>query len=121
MNKDKAVEFLKLVTSGKIQEAYDKYVDMTGKHHNPHFPGDFASLKLGMEQNEQQFPNKKYEIKETLEDGDLVAVHGKVQLNRELSIAVVHILKFKNGKIVEMWDIGQEVPQKPTRNQNGMF
>jgi predicted SnoaL-like aldol condensation-catalyzing enzyme len=35
-------------------------------------------------------------------------------------MAVVHILRFEGGKIVEMWDVGQEIP-KDSPNALGVF
>ena len=35
-------------------------------------------------------------------------------------IAVVHIFKFSNGRIVELWDLGQEIA-KDSPNENGPF
>lgn len=37
-----------------------------------------------------------------------------------LGYAVMHILRFKDNKIIEMWDFGQEVPAEMP-NENGMF
>ena len=37
--KDKAVEFLQMIVSGEIREAYKQYVSPNFKHHNPYFPG----------------------------------------------------------------------------------
>jgi predicted SnoaL-like aldol condensation-catalyzing enzyme len=119
-NKDIATTFLKLASAGQIQEAYEKYVSPNFKHHNPWFAGDAESLKKGMEENQKQFPNKVYEIKHIVEDGDLVAVHGYVKISQNKEIAVVHILKFEENKIVEMWDIAEEIP-KNSPNKNGMF
>jgi len=51
----------------------------------------------------------------------LVAVHGRIVLaknNKE--IAVVHILRFENDKIVEEWEAGGEVPAD-SPNENGVF
>jgi len=58
-----AVSFLKLAASGKVREAYSKYVSPNLKHHNPYFRGDRESLMLGMEENATKNPNKKMEIK----------------------------------------------------------
>jgi len=38
----------------------------------------------------------------------------------DIDIAVVHILRFSGGRIVEMWDVGQVVP-KDSPNALGMF
>ena len=50
----------------------------------------------------------------------VVAVHSHVrQKPDDLGAAVVHIFRFENGRIVELWDLGQEAPaQSP--NQYGM-
>ena len=109
-NKEIALSFLRMSTSGSIDEAYGKYVSSNFHHHNPYFHDDAASLKEGMKDNKKRFPNKIYKVIQALEDGDLVAVHGLVKLSEKMQIAVVHILRFENGKIVEMWDIGQQIP-----------
>lgn len=70
--KDIATTFLKLASSGKVREAYEKYVHPNFIHHNAYYKGDRETLLKGMEENAQQFPNKKYEILRALEDGDLV-------------------------------------------------
>ncbi|MBS3138649.1 nuclear transport factor 2 family protein [Candidatus Woesearchaeota archaeon] len=114
-NKDSAVDFLKLCVAGKVDEAYQKYVDMTGKHHNPFFPKGFQALKEAMKQN----PAKQLTVKHVLEDGDVVAVHSHVVVP-ERDVAVVHLFRFKNGKIIEMWDCGHEIP-KDSPNKDGAF
>jgi predicted SnoaL-like aldol condensation-catalyzing enzyme len=63
-----------------------------------------------MEENAREFPEKEYRIEHVFEDGEYVIVHGLVTLKSDKQFMVVHILKFQNGKIIEMWDIGQEVP-----------
>ncbi len=120
-HKQAAVEFLQLGVAGRIDEAYQKYVDMQGKHHNPFFPAGFAVLKKGMIDNHLQFPNKQITIKHVLGDGDLVAVHSHLVLNPgEPGVATVHLFRFQGDKIVELWDLGQPVPAD-SPNQNGIF
>jgi predicted SnoaL-like aldol condensation-catalyzing enzyme len=115
--KDIAVNFLKLVISGNIDEAYEKYVDMNGKHHNMYFPAGFSSLKDAMKENHNQFPNKVFEIKNVIAEGTMAAVHSRLHLG-DKQIAVVHLFKIENEKIVEMWDVGQEIP-KELPNEDG--
>jgi predicted SnoaL-like aldol condensation-catalyzing enzyme len=119
-NKENAIQFLQLVVDGRIEEAYQKYVDMNGRHHNIHFPAGFASLKEAMIENHSQFPNKKLSIKKVLEDGELVATYSQLILTAGKELAVVHILRFQESRIVEMWDCGQLLPEKKL-NQDGAF
>ena len=109
--KESAVDFLNLVVAGNIDEAYESYVNMHGRHHNVYYAADFASLKRGMIENHAQFPNKRLMVKNVLGDGNLVAVHSNlIMKSGEPGMAVVHMFRFENGKIVEMWDVGQAVP-----------
>jgi len=70
--KQAAVQFLQLIVMGHIDEAYEKYVDMQGTHHNPLFPAGFPELRKAMIENHVQFPNKKLTTKNVLGDGDLL-------------------------------------------------
>lgn len=120
-NTNAAVSFLKLASSGKVKEAYSNYVGEGFKHHNPFFEGSAESLQAGMEENAKQNPNKILEVKRAIAEGDFVVTHSHVQQKPgELGAAVVHIFRFENGKIVELWDLGQPVPEKSV-NENGMF
>ena len=119
--KDIAVNFLRLASSGKVREAYDKYIHPDFRHHNPYFPGDREALLVGMEANASQFPNKVFEHIRALEDGDMVAVQGWVRLKPDMpQIALIHLFRFEGDKIIEEWEAAQEVP-KEFPNKNGMF
>ena len=116
-----AVSFLRLASSGKVREAYREHVGKDFRHHNPFFPGDAQSLMAAMEENAARNPDKVLEIQRALEDGDLVAVHSRVrQKPGELGAAVVHLFRFDGARIVELWDVGQPVPES-SLNEHGMF
>lgn len=120
-NKDAAVSFLKLASNGDVRQAYDNYVGAGFKHHNPFFEGSAQALKEGMEENARQNPEKYLEVKHAVAEGDFVVVHSNVhQKSGDLGAAVVHIFRFESGRIVELWDVGQPVPDQ-SRNQYGMF
>src|SRR3989344_4235450 len=109
-HKHAAVQFLRLVVARKIDEAYQTYIDADRKHHNAYFPASFAALKQGMIDAHTQFPNTQLVIKNVLGDGDLVAVHSHViHKPGDLGVAVMHLFRFQNDKIVEMWDCGQPI------------
>ena len=120
-NKAAAIAFLELASRGKVSDAYAKYVGAGFKHHNPFFEGSAEALKAGMEENARQNPDKVLEVKRAIAEGDFVTVHSHVrQKPGELGAAIVHIFRFENGRIVELWDLGQPVPEN-SQNQYGMF
>lgn len=119
-NKEIAIAFLKNAATGNLDDAYTR-VAANFRHHNAYFPGDTESLKAGMAGAHQQFPDTKIDIQRAIAEGDLVAVHSRVQHAPDRpAIAVVHIFRIENEKIAELWDVGMEVPQD-SPNQNGAF
>ena len=119
--KDAAVEFMSLVASGKVQEAYDRHVGPEFRHHNPYFRGDADSLRTAMAENAAKNPDKRLDIQFALEDGERVAVYSRSRQNPgERGSAVVHLFRFDRGRIAELWDVGQAVPAE-SANENGMF
>ena len=119
-NREAAVSFLKNAASGELDEAYSR-VASNFRHHNAYFPGDIESLKAGMADAHKQFPNTKIDVQRVLAEGDLVAVHSRVQHAPDRPvIAVVHIFRFEDDKIAELWDVGMEVP-KDSPNESGAF
>ena len=120
-NKDKAVAFLELASQGNVTEAYSEFVGVGFKHHNPFFEGSAESLSAGMEENARQNPDKAFYVKRVIAEGDLVVVHSHVRLKPNVpGVAVVHIFRFENGRIVELWDVAQPVPET-SPNQYGVF
>jgi len=120
-NKDAAVSFLTLASNGQVDEAYAKFIGEGFKHHNPFFEGSAESLQAGMKANANKNPAKVMEVKRVVAESDFVVIHSHVKQNPDvLGAAVVHIFHFENGKIVELWDLGQPVPES-SPNANGMF
>ena len=120
-HKDAAVSFLRLAGSGKVREAYERYVGASFRHHNAFFPGDRESLLKAMEENAAKNPSKVLDVKRVLEDEGFVVVHSHVRQHPDdRGAAVVHVFRFENGRIAELWDVGQPVP-KDSPNQHGMF
>jgi len=73
-----------------------------------------------MEAN-QKFPKTTLEVQRVFEADDLVAVHSRVKhAPNEPEISVVHIFRCQREKIVELWDVGMQVP-KDSPNENGAF
>jgi len=116
-----SLDFLERAAKGDSRKAFELYMAPNFKHHNVYFPGNADTIMLAMEDSAKMNPDKIFEVQRALEDGDLVAVHSRVrQSPEELGFAVIHIFRFENDKIAEMWDFGQEVPED-MMNENGMF
>lgn len=119
--KEAAVEFLTLVATGKVREAYERHIAPEFLHHNPYFRGDADSLRSAMEENAAQNPDKILEVQMALQDGDRVAVFSRIrQRPDDRGGAVVHLFRFEGDRIAEMWDVGAAVPEEMV-NDNGMF
>jgi len=66
-------------------------------------------------------PNLRVEFKRFIAESDLVAVHSHmIPAKGARGTAVIDIFRLENGKIVEHWEVLQEVPEKAA-NQNTMF
>jgi len=123
MNSEKqiAINFLKMISEGKVEEAFKNYVSADFKHHNPYFKGDAESLMSAMLEDAENNPEKELKVLRSLADGALATVHSHVKQNPlDAGFVLVHIFKFEAQKIVELWDLGQEIPDE-TINENGML
>jgi predicted SnoaL-like aldol condensation-catalyzing enzyme len=119
--KEAAVSFLKLASSGQVSDAYAKYVSANFRHHNPYFQGDAATLATAMAENAAQHPDKAIDIYHVVEEGELVAVHARVRFKpSDRGLATIHLFRFEDGRIAELWDVGQPVPED-SPNTYGMF
>lgn len=120
-NRDIATDFLQMCARGEVREAYERYVSPDFVHHNAWFPGDRQSLLEAMERSAAAEPNKSFEVKQVIEGGDRVVVHSHlVRAGAGAEYAVVHIARIAGGKIVELWDMAQEIP-RDSPNTLGMF
>jgi predicted SnoaL-like aldol condensation-catalyzing enzyme len=120
-NKATAVAFYDAAINQKDYEAAAAYLGPQYKQHNPTAADGAEGLKGFIEFLKTRFPNQKGEIKRVIAEGDLVALH--VHSTRDDGTpgrAIVDIFRLENGKVVEHWDVIQDVPEKPA-NQNGMF
>ena len=115
-----AASFLKMAGGGDVKAAYEKFIAPDFIHHNQYFKGDRQSLMNAMEEAHKKSPNKSIDVKQVFEDGDFVITHSLVARSdpAQAPIAVVHIFRFKHDRVVELWDLGQELV-RDSPNENG--
>ena len=105
----------------KPTEAAKKYIGDTYIQHNPHVPDGAAAFFSYFEGFFKQHPQSRVDIKRVLADGDLVVLHlHSVTDAKDRGRAIVDIFRVENGKIVEHWDVAQDVPAQAV-NTNTMF
>ncbi|MGH9917740.1 MAG: nuclear transport factor 2 family protein [Nitrososphaerales archaeon] len=120
-NKESATQYLKLASTGRVREAFSRYVGPGFKHHVPYFEGTPEALINGLEESGRQNPGKVFEIRRVVAEGDYVVTHSLVRQNAaDLGAVVVGIFRFKNGRIAEFWDVARPV-QPSSPNENGLF
>ena len=120
-NKKNVVEFYEKALNQKDFEAASKYLGPRYTQHNPAAADGPEGLKAFIQFLREKFPNSHSEVKRVFADGDNVVVH--VHAIREPGTrgrAIIDIFKLENGKIVEHWDVAQDIPEKAA-NPNGMF
>lgn len=119
-NKKLVVEFYERVLNQKDVAAIDRYVGPY-RQHNP-LAGDGAEgLKGYINYLKEHAPQSRSEIKRVFADGDFVILHVHATMKPgDRGQAIIDIFRVSNGKLVEHWDVIQDVPEKAA-NSNGMF
>jgi len=69
-NKNRAVSFLTMASSGNVDKAFAEYIGADFKHHNPFFAGTAEALQAAMKANAKQNPDKVMEVKRVVAGDD---------------------------------------------------
>jgi len=120
-NKKAVVEFYEAAINRRDFEAASKFFGPRYVQHNPNAPDGIEGFKAFLGFLREKFPESRSEIKRVWAEGDYVILHvHAVRAPGARGAAIVDIFKLENGKIVEHWDVIQEIPEKAANN-NGMF
>jgi predicted SnoaL-like aldol condensation-catalyzing enzyme len=128
--KDIAVEFLNLIALGRPKDGLF-FFDPDCRTHNPYMVGGMKELIDAMIAVQKQGAEGilkgskadfKLIIKQVLADGDVVAVHTLLAGSnpKDGGLRQVHLFRFQGDKIVEYWDITQDIPMNAP-NAAGAF
>jgi predicted SnoaL-like aldol condensation-catalyzing enzyme len=105
----------------KPEEAVAKYLGPHYRQHNPGAADDPEAFIGYVKWFARTYPDFRMESKRIIAEGDYVVLHSHViREPNDRGMAVVDIFRFENGKIVEHWDVVQEIPEK-SANDNTMF
>lgn len=118
--KNTAVDFLRAARSGD-RAAAAKLLAPGARHHNAYFAAGMETLLDAIVAAAQLNPSGTMDVKHVLGDGELVVVHSHVrQRPEDRGVAVIHLFRFVEDRIAELWDVGQAVPAE-NPNRDGMF
>lgn len=120
-NRKTAVAFYEAAINRKDYDAAVKYLGPQYKQHNPTAADGPEGLKAFIEFLKTRFPAQHGDIKRVIAAGDLVVLHvHSTRGDNTPGRAIVDIFRLENGKVVEHWDVIQDIPEKAA-NSNGMF
>jgi len=120
-NKKTVLAFYEAGLNKKDFEAAAKFFGPKYIQHNPGAQDGIEGFKAFLAFLREKFPSSHSEIKKVFAEGDYVILH--VHAVREPGTrgrAIVDIFRLENGKIVEHWDVAQDIPEKMPHG-NGMF
>lgn len=119
-NKATVTNFLNMAfNGGEIDQALEKYVHEDYVQHNPLIADGKTAVSAAFSSG--KMPSLCYDIKYVVAQNDLVVAYSKVTSDQGIS-AVVDILRVRDGKLVEHWDVIESVPaDEDMPHTNGMF
>jgi len=110
---DFVLEMYRNVLIAMDSSQVDRYIAPGYIQHSSLAPPGVEHLKAFLDRVRVESPDARQEIKRALVDGDMVAVHTHVvRCPGDLGLAVVDLFRVADGRIVEHWDVVQDVPRE---------
>lgn len=115
-----ALEFIHRARRGDITGA-EALCTANARHHNPWFAPGMPTLLAAIAEADRDAPDGSFEPLRTIEGPDHVAIHSRVRHKPdEPGMACVHIFRFEDGRIADLWDVAQAIPPE-SPNTDGML
>jgi predicted SnoaL-like aldol condensation-catalyzing enzyme len=115
-NKKMVTTFYQGLFGDKDYSVIDKYIVQDYIQHNPSLADGTEALKNAVQVWLKDVPKGKVDFQHVAANGDLVFLHVKTYGATGKITAIVEIFKVKDNRIVEHWDVIQEVPEKSSNN-----
>ena len=123
-NKQVVVDYYTTAFGGNPQKAIADHFGPRYVQHNPGAQDGPEAFTEFVNWLRGEYPNVQLNIKRVIAEGDMVVTHSHLDLEPgnpdNPGRALADYFKLENGKVVEHWDVIQEVP-KTAANDNGMF
>lgn len=120
-NKEIVVDYYQTAFAGDPEKAVADHFGDRYIQHNPDAqdgPEAFIGFVTWLR---GEFPDLRLDIKRVIAEGDMVVTHSHLILTPgEPGRALADYFRLENGKVVEHWDVIQDIPAA-SANTNGMF
>ncbi|MFD5143965.1 ester cyclase [Streptomyces sp. NPDC058401] len=120
-NKQIVVDYYQTAFGGNPQKAIGDHFGDRYIQHNPDAadgPEAFIGFVTWLR---GEHPDLRLDIKRVIAEGDMVVTHSHLILEPgEPGRALADYFRLEDGKVVEHWDVIQDVPAR-SANPNGMF
>lgn len=117
--KEQAISYLNAVFNEKDLEKVETFWKDDMIQHNPSMPNGLDVLRGFITSEDNQI---SYEPGIAMEEGNIVAVHGRYSNWFGKTMIAVDYFRVEDGKFIEHWDVMQEeVPASEAVNGNAMF
>lgn len=122
-NKKLAISLVEDVLMGKNPEKIGEYISSEEYHqHNPQIKDGLTGIVEAVEYLSSQGNMFKYtRIHKVLGEGNFVLTVSEGEWNGGKKNVFYDLFRMKNDKIVEHWDVIQEIPTEGLAHTNGMF
>jgi predicted SnoaL-like aldol condensation-catalyzing enzyme len=120
-NKKVVVDYYQAVIGGNVEKALADYLGPGYVQHNPYMRFGPEGVVEFITRMRGQYPELRLDIKRVIAEGDMVATHSHLILEPgKPGRALAEYFRLENGKIVEHWDVIQDVPETDS-DYVGMF
>jgi predicted SnoaL-like aldol condensation-catalyzing enzyme len=120
-NKSVVVDYYQTAFNGNPEKAVADHFGDRYIQHNPEAPDGPKAFIGFVHWLRGQYPQVHLDIKRVIAEGDMVVTHSHLILTPgDRGQAVADFFRLEDGKVVEHWDVIQDVPET-SANANSMF